>query len=150
MTPEHVCSVALLEKQCFADPWSEAALEVLCKPHGFALVIPAPDGEACALAYAGMTYALDEASITNVAVRPDHRRQGLARHLLSELMRQARSQGAASLYLEVRVSNAPAIALYRALGFEECGRRPRFYRNPTEDALLMRAPLDLLLEKKDQ
>ena len=142
ITPDHLHSVALLEKECFADPWSESALQLLCKPHALGLILPPAENEACAKAYAGMTYALDEASVTNVAVRPDCRRQGLARCLMLELMHRASQQGAERMYLEVRASNDPAIALYRSLGFETCGRRPHFYQNPTEDALLMCASLD--------
>ena len=148
IAPDRLCSIAKLEQLCFADPWSETALGVLCREHGYGVVIPAPDPDAPALAYAGMTYAADEASVTNVAVHPDHRRRGLGKAVMNALMKQARAVGACALYLEVRASNEAAIALYRTLGFDEIGRRPGFYRHPTEDALLMCAPQNVFPENE--
>lgn len=148
ITPDCLGSIAKLEQLCFADPWSEAALGVLCREHGCGIVIPASDREAPAIAYAGMTYAADEASVTNVAVHPDHRRRGLGKVVMHALMKQARDIGARTLYLEVRASNEAAISLYHALGFDEIGRRPGFYRHPTEDALLMCATLGVSLENE--
>lgn len=78
--------------------------------------------------------APDEVEILNLAVAPAHRRRGLARLLLE---RAALGQPAA-LYLEVRESNRAAQALYRALGFTDCGRRPDYYQHPAEAAVLMR------------
>ena len=74
----------------------------------------------------------------NIAVHPDHRRQGIAAALLQRLLEDLARMGSHSLTLEVRKSNAPAISLYEKLGFVQIGCRPRYYRNPKEDALIMR------------
>ena len=145
ISPAHLSGVATLERLCFPhEPWSEQALLVLCREHGTGFVALSEDG--IPLAYVGMTYAADEGSITNVATHPDARRQGLGRAVVSALLAHAPTLGLTDIYLEVRVSNEAAIALYRSLGFEEIGRRRHFYRQPTEDALLMKAtiPLDTL------
>ena len=145
ISPAHLPGVATLERLCFPhEPWSEQALLVLCREHGTGFVALSEDG--IPLAYVGMTYAADEGSITNVATHPDARRQGLGRAVVSALLAHASTLGLTDIYLEVRVSNEAAIALYRSLGFEEIGRRRHFYRQPTEDALLMKAtiPLDTL------
>ena len=138
LQPCHLPEVACLEQLCFADePWSEQSLRTLCDAHGCGVVALTDDGTV--LAYGGMTYAADEGAITNIATHPGARRRGAARAVVQALLKQACERGLASLYLEVRPSNTPAIALYRSLGFEEVGRRKHFYRHPTEDALLMRA-----------
>ena len=74
----------------------------------------------------------------NVAVHPDHRRRGIAADLIEQLIRQLKNRGSCSLTLEVRASNDGAIALYDKLGFQPVGRRPNYYRNPKEDALILR------------
>ena len=133
---EHLAQVAALETLCFpAEPWSEQALLVLCRDHGIGFVATNENGDV--LAYVGMTYAADEGSITNVATHPDARRLGLGRAVVSALLQEAVRLGLAFVYLEVRPSNAPAIALYESFGFVCTGRRKNFYRYPTEDALVM-------------
>ena len=140
IAPEHLSGVAELERLCFPDePWSEKALLALCREHGTGFVALSEDGDP--LAYVGMTYAADEGSITNVATHPAARRQGLGRAVVQALLAHAPALGLAEVYLEVRVSNKAAIALYQSLGFEHIGRRKGFYRHPTEDALLMKASL---------
>ncbi len=132
MAEEHIASLAALESCCFADPWSESALrEELANPHARFLV--ALDGDTV-VGYLGCHHVMYEAFIANVAVSPDHRRRSIGRALV-----EAAKQDAAALdrlTLEVRVSNAAAIALYRSLGFVEDGIRPRFYAHPTEDAAI--------------
>ena len=140
LTPANLPGVAELERLCFPhEPWSENALSTLCREHGTGFVALSADN--VPLAYVGMTYAADEGSITNVATHPAARRQGLGRAVVSALLAHAPSLGLSDVYLEVRLSNEAAIALYRALGFEEIGRRKHFYRFPTEDALLMKISL---------
>lgn len=87
--------------------------------------------------FAGMQQVLDEGYITNIAVAESCRRKGLGRAMLSALIDHCRESGASFLTLEVRQSNAPAIALYESMGFLPEGRRKNFYRQPTEDAILM-------------
>jgi ribosomal-protein-alanine N-acetyltransferase len=74
----------------------------------------------------------------NVAVHPDFRRQGIAEELVNTLVDNLKKMGSRCLTLEVRASNDPAIALYQKLGFVQVGRRPNYYRNPKEDALILR------------
>lgn len=126
----HVAALAELEKQCFADPWSVHALrEELSNPCARFLVALCGDRVA---GYIGCHLVAGEGFVTNVAVFPAYRRQGVARQLLQSAMALPLSR----LFLEVRASNAAAIALYRSLGFSEDGRRPRFYSHPVEDAVL--------------
>ena len=89
------------------------------------------------IGYAGMLTVLDTADITNVAVLPAFRCQGLARELMTALIAAAKAQGVTRLQLEVRESNTAARALYESLGFTVDGKRKRYYRRPDEDAVLM-------------
>ena len=75
-------------------------------------------------------------SVLNLAVLPEQRRRGIGRGLLEEALAQGRAQGARQCWLELRASNAGALAFYRAQGFEESQRRPRYYRQPEEDAIV--------------
>ena len=136
MTADHVAQVAALEKICFHDPWSENSVASELK-NPLSLWLVALDGETVA-GYVGSQSVEGEADMMNVAVHPEHRRQGIARMLINELVGALAKQGVHSLALEVRSSNAPAIALYEQLGFFQVGRRPNYYRNPREDALILR------------
>mgnify|MGYP003179068876 FL=1 len=133
MAERHLAALAEIEKACFHAPWSESMLrEELGK--GLFLVAER-DGQA--VGYVGCQTVLDEGYITNVAVSPDCRRQGIGRALIAELVSRARAQDLAFVTLEVRASNAPAIALYKGAGFGRVGVRKNFYTAPTEDAVLM-------------
>ena len=133
MAERHLATLAEIEKACFHAPWSESMLrEELGK--GIFLVAER-DGQA--VGYVGCQTVLDEGYITNVAVSPDARRQGIARALIVKLTAEARAAGLAFVTLEVRASNAPAIALYEGAGFGRVGVRKNFYTAPTEDAVLM-------------
>lgn len=133
MAERHLAALAEIEKACFHAPWSENMLrEELGK--GIFLVAER-DGQA--VGYAGCQTVLDEGYITNVAVSPGARRQGVGRVLIAALAAQARAQGLAFVTLEVRASNAPAIALYEGAGFVRAGVRKNFYTAPAEDAVLM-------------
>lgn len=136
---------AALEKLCFHQPWSASSLELLTKEGigvGY-LCTQASGGSEVPLvtAYGGMLIAVDEGQITNVAVHPEHRGQGLGLAIVLALIKHAKAERLASITLEVRVSNAPAISLYRKVGFEEVGRRKGFYTKPLEDALIMELKL---------
>jgi ribosomal-protein-alanine N-acetyltransferase len=98
-----------------------------------------PDGGVPAVAgYVVIWLVADEAELANLAVAPDRRRQGIGQYLLDAAMAEAVAGGAVSLYLEVRESNVAARALYGGRGFVAVGRRASYYRNPVEDALLLR------------
>ena len=136
MDSRHVAQVAALEKQCFSDPWSESSVaSELSNPLSAWLV--AMDGDVLA-GYVGSQSVMGESDMMNIAVDAHYRRQGIAQALVKELVAQLKEKGNHSLTLEVRISNQPAIALYEKLGFEHVGKRPNYYRNPKEDALILR------------
>lgn len=136
MTEEHVAQVAAIERQCFSLPWTEACIaRELTNPLSYWLVATQ---ENAVIGYIGSQSVLGEADIMNVAVLPEQRRKGVAEELLLALQNALKEKDVYSLTLEVRVSNAPAIALYEKLGYVEVGRRPNYYHRPKEDALILR------------
>ena len=136
MTADHVSQVAELEKICFSDPWSEKSVaSELTNPLSLWLV--AVEGERVA-GYVGSQSVMGESDMMNVAVHPDFRRQGVAELLVKELVAALAEKGNYCLTLEVRASNTPAISLYEKLGFSRIGLRKNYYRNPKEDALILR------------
>lgn len=135
MAAAHIAAIAVLEEQCFSTPWSAAALtEELDNPR--AVFRTAVDADGRVLGYAGMHHVGDEGYIDNVAVDPAARRRGVARALMRELETYGREKALVRLTLEVRASNAAAIALYEGAGYVCDGVRPNFYRKPTEDAAI--------------
>ena len=134
VTAQHLAAIAELERAVFHAPWSERSLALLCGAQGVGFACM--QGEA-ALAYCGMMVVAGEGQITNVATHPDHRRRGLAAEVLTAMLAHARALRLTEVTLEVRESNAAAIALYEKLGFETVGKRPRFYTHPVEAALIM-------------
>ncbi len=134
MLPCHADRVAKLESKVFTSAWSEKMLlDTLSLNTSLFLV--AVDGDV--LGYVGSVCAGDEVSITNVAVFPEHRHQGVGEALVRELIKRAREKNLSKIFLEVRVSNSPAIALYEKIGFEIKGSRKNFYTLPREDAFVM-------------
>lgn len=137
MNEHHVVSVAAIEKECFGrDAWSEKSVSGELT-NALALWLVAVEGERVA-GYVGSQTVCNETDMMNVAVTADFRRQGIAEKLVTALMEELKAVESHSLTLEVRASNAPAQALYEKLGFAEVGRRPRYYQNPKEDALILR------------
>lgn len=136
MTAAHLAAVVALEKVCFpADPWSGALFQTaLDNPAVAILLAQGEDGGL--LGYAVLSTVLDEGNLDNIAVAPEARRNGIADALLSALTAFGREH-LACLMLEVRASNAPAIALYEKHGFIAVGRRKNYYDAPREDAILM-------------
>ena len=139
MTLAHVAPIAQLEKQCFSDPWSEKSIatELECRLSCWLVAVE----EDTVIGYVGSQTVIDESDMMNLAVHPDHRRKGVAEALVDALCAALRQKGSKGLTLEVRVSNEPAISLYEKLGFSQAGRRPNYYRNPREDALILRKTL---------
>ena len=136
MNDTHIASVAQLERENFSMPWSENVLTAeLRNPLALWLVAVLDDE---VVGYVGAQIVPDEADMMNIAVSDGHRRQGIARSLILELLCQLREQGVSSLSLDVRASNLAAIALYEDLGFSQVGRRPGYYKMPKEDALILR------------
>ena len=139
MNADHVAQVAELEKLCFSDPWSERSIAAELT-NKLALWLVAEEYGRVA-GYIGSQTVPDESDMMNVAVHPEFRRRGIAEALVTALCAALKAQGSVSLTLEVRASNDPAKALYEKLGFEQVGRRPNYYRNPKEDALILRKML---------
>ena len=136
MENHHVMQVAALEKQCFSDPWSENSVaSELNNPLSLWLVA-VDDGNVAG--YVGSQTVIDETDMMNIAVDERYRRQGVAQMLVDALVERLKKMDSRCLTLEVRISNVPAIALYEKLGFEQVGKRPNYYRNPKEDALILR------------
>ncbi len=131
---EDISEVHKLEKLCFSEPWSENSLELLLSGDNFGVVCEL-DGKTAA--YGGMTCVLDEGAVTNIAVAPEYRRQGIGRAVVQAMLAEAEKRGLSSVFLEVRVSNEAARGLYLSEGFFECGVRKGFYKHPAEDALQM-------------
>ena len=137
MTADHVTQVAELEKLCFGSAaWSEKSIASELT-NELALWLVA-EGDGAVVGYVGSQTVLPETDMMNVAVTPERRREGIAEVLVDSLVVELKRLGSECLTLEVRASNAPAVALYKKLGFREVGLRKNYYRNPKEDALIMR------------
>ena len=136
MTGAHVAPIAELEKICFKDPWSERSIASELN-NQLSLWLVALDGDRLA-GYVGSQSVLGETDMMNIAVHPDYRRQGIAEKLVIFLVEALKEQGNHCLMLEVRVSNEPARKLYEKLGFVQVGLRKNYYRNPREDACILR------------
>jgi len=136
MKASHVAQIAQLETICFSDPWSEKSIASELD-NKLSFWLTAMDGDRLA-GYIGSQTVMDETDMMNVAVHPDFRRKGIAEALVNTLVEELKKKGSHCLTLEVRASNSPAISLYEKLGFSEIGRRKNYYRNPREDALILR------------
>ncbi len=134
-----VRAIFAIEKQSFPTPWSRwTFLAELTQPIGNFLVIgPTPPSPWQVWGYTVFWIAAAEMHLLNLAIHPEQRRRGIARTLLSEALNQARLQGARVAWLEVRPSNTAARALYESFGFKEVGRRPGYYDDTKEDAILL-------------
>ena len=136
MTLEDMPAVIELDQISFSLPWPERSFrfELTDNPASRCWVAEVDKR------VAGMVVAwlfVDELHIATIATHPDFRRQGIARKLLSHTLLQAMKEGARSSFLEVRASNLAAQEMYRKFGFEEAGRRKRYYKDNDEDAILM-------------
>ena len=135
-SPRHLPELETLEKRCFSLPWTEEMLmgQLPDDSHEF-LAAESDTGEL--LGYVGMMTVLDEGYISNVAVAPEQRRQGIADALITELLERAALRALSFVTLEVREHNEPAIALYAKHGFVPVGLRKNYYEAPVENAILM-------------
>ena len=137
MTENHVAQVAELEKICFGSAaWSEKSIASELKNELSYWLVAVDDGRV--LGYVGSQTVLGETDMMNVAVHPDCRKQGIGQTLVNALVDGLKEKESRCLTLEVRASNAPARALYEKLGFAQMGLRKNYYRNPKEDALILR------------
>jgi [ribosomal protein S18]-alanine N-acetyltransferase len=142
MTRAHVEQLMPYEHELFGtEAWSAASYraEIADTRSRHYVAVEGPDGEL--LGWGGMLIAGDQAEILTVGVVPAAQRRGLARAMLADLYAEAVRRGAHELFLEVRVDNAAAIALYLAEGFTDIGRRRGYYEHGRVDAMVMRKPL---------
>ena len=136
-TVSDVPQLCAMEKECFSDPWSEAAFLSFTAGTGPFATDLLTDGDGTLLGYVCLVKCTPEWEIANVAVSPAFRRRGLGQTLISHVLRSSREEGAQTLYLEARASNAPALSLYEKNGFVRVGTRTKYYVHPCEDAVLM-------------
>ena len=136
MNASQVPQIAELEKLCFSDPWSEQSIASELENPLSLWLVAVEAGEV--VGYVGSQTVLGETDMMNLAVAPEARRQGTGRALVLALVEALKKKESHSLTLEVRASNIPAQKLYASLGFSQVGRRPKYYSNPREDALILR------------
>ena len=138
----HVAEVATIEQACFTDPWSEASFRQAIDNPGVFFRVATEGAGGPVVGYVVAWFAADEGEIANVAVAPSARGRGIGGLLIDAAIAAAAEHGAQALYLDVRESNARARALYDSRGFVEVGRRRRYYRRPSEDAIVLRRSID--------
>jgi ribosomal-protein-alanine N-acetyltransferase len=132
-----IAGIAMIERSSFADPWSERSFsEMLLHPAAIFLVAT-DDASDVPRGYLITVSVADEAEILNIAVAETDRGNGIGGMLLDAAIEQVRRRGAGTVFLEVRESNAAALALYNSRGFTQRFRRSAYYRNPVEDALVL-------------
>ena len=141
-TPADVPTIAEIERTSFGDPWSVETFRDLLRLSQaiFLVATEGPPESVCGYVIAAVV--ADEAEVLNLAVAPRARRRGLGGKLLDAGLGIIRERGGREVFLEVRESNAPAIALYSSRGFAALSRRARYYRNPVEDALVLRRAIE--------
>ena len=131
MNSQHLDGVVNIEKICFVHPWLRDDLEQQLNLDTSHFAVATLDGNV--VGYMGLQIFSGEGYVTNVAVLPEYRRQGIAKMLIEKQLQNDMS----FITLEVRESNLPAIKLYEFCGFENVGIRPKFYTDPTENAIIM-------------
>ncbi|MBE6800477.1 MAG: ribosomal-protein-alanine N-acetyltransferase [Ruminococcaceae bacterium] len=135
MTASHIEDIAKLEKECFSSPWSEEGLKSELNNNFARFFVALSDGKITG--YIGSHNVLGEVYITNIAVFPEFRRNGVGKALVEHLVNQMKNENAEFVTLEVRESNSTAISLYEKNGFQKVGKRKDFYEKPREDGVLM-------------
>lgn len=138
MREQDLLSVRAIEAMSFSNPWSEDTFrgEIQNTPVSSPLVVVRRPGDEV-VAYIIYWQIRDDVQVNNIAVHPECRGLGIAEALMRFAIAKVREAGAAFMTLEVRQSNAPAVALYKKLGFEALGTRKNYYTKPDEDACVM-------------
>ncbi len=136
---DDVPAIAEIERLSFGDPWSRRTFEqLLGRAEVYVIVAGREEDEAGLAGYAVAWFVVGEGEVANIAVHPGCRGQGVGASLIDDVLREARQRETTAVFLEVRESNDPARRLYASRGFQQVGRRKRYYRHPVEDALLLR------------
>ena len=137
MSADHLEEIERLERICFSRPWNRRMLAEELENQCAAFLVAVDGDTGAVMGYAGLLVMMDEGYITNVAVFPEYRRCGVAAKIMEVYLNFAEANQLAFLTLEVRPTNAAAIAHYQRFGFEEVGRRKNYYDLPKEDALIL-------------
>lgn len=135
MAPEDADAVEIVEKACFKIPWSRESFWKEASNEN-TLYLLAMDGERV-IGYMGCWLSYDEAQVTNVAILPEYRNRGIGTKLFATAIEAVKEKGVTAMTLEVRPTNTPALAIYERYGFKVAGRRPHYYQDDGEDALIM-------------
>lgn len=133
--PKDSSEIAKAESEIFSDPWSESDITSLISTEGALCYTALSDGKV--IAYVLGRIIAPEGEIYRIATLPEHRRRGVAYRLLDYAVKTERGNGLESLFLEVREKNTPARHLYTAYGFRKIGLRKNYYKNPSDDAVVM-------------
>jgi len=136
MKEQDIDEIIEIERLSFSTPWSREAFVIEMTTNKLAKYIVA-EKNGKLIGYAGLWFIIDEGHITNIAVKPEYRGQGVGASLVKELIDISEERGIPSLTLEVRKSNIVAKSLYQKYGFENCGIRPGYYSDTKEDAIIM-------------
>lgn len=146
-TDQDLDDIAAIERAVFADPWSRRSFADLIETRHVVFLVAVD--ESAVVGYAIVLVSGVESELANLAVTRLMQRQGLGARLLAKAIERARERGAREMFLEVRASNAAAIQLYSAAGFQAVGRRVRYYARPIEDAIVMKARLEAVEKARE-
>ena len=135
MSEKHIAQVAESEESIFSVPWSQKAFKDSLELDNTAFYVAIE--EEGVIGYCGVYKVMNSADITNVAVKKDKRKKGVAKQLLKEAIKDAKSEQIKEIMLEVRESNEAAIFLYKKIGFQSITKRKKYYKHPVEDAIIM-------------
>lgn len=138
-TKDDLNAIAEIERVSINPPWSYKAICDFAEYETSRILVAKNSDEV--VGYITYSVVLDEVQIANVATHPEHRRKGIGEKLLTFLYDEAKAENMFVITLEVRASNEPAVKLYSKCGYTKVGRRKNYYKNPTEDAILMNLSL---------
>lgn len=137
MGPEDISGISKIEERCFSDPWSqESVRDGLESSLDTWLVLKEKEG---VLGYCVFRIIAGEGELLRIAVSPEFQGRGLSKKLMDQMVEYSKKKKAETMFLEVRESNEKARNLYRSYGFSEEGIRKDYYRNPVENAVIMKA-----------